>query len=52
MSEIILCDGDCDEHYGSSYWEEKYMTVNCYGDNLCRSCMFNFVAEQERMKHA
>tara|TARA_R100001594_G_scaffold148865_1_gene205135 strand:+ start:3314 stop:3469 length:156 start_codon:yes stop_codon:yes gene_type:complete len=45
---MILCDGDCDENYGSCYWEEDYMTINCYGDNLCKKCMFKFTAEQER----
>ena len=39
----MLCDGDC----GNCY-HEKYMNLTCYGDNLCKDCMFSFMVEQER----
>ncbi len=42
---MILCDGDC----GNCY-EEKYMNVTVYGQNMCKECMFIFIAEQEYMR--
>ena len=42
---MMLCDGDC----GNCY-HEKDMNVTAYGQNMCRECMFTFIAEQEHMK--
>ena len=39
---MVLCDGDC----GNCY-EEKHMNATVYGQNMCRECMFTFMAEQE-----
>ena len=39
----MLCDGDCGNCYN-----EKEMNLTCYPPlNLCKECMFNFMAEQE-----
>ena len=40
----ILCDGDC-----GNYYEEKFMSATCYGQNMCKECMFAFMAGQEYM---
>ena len=38
----MLCDGDC----GNCYHEEDLNRTNC-GQDLCKECMFHFMAEQE-----
>ena len=43
MDKIILCDGDC-----GNYWEERYINVAENGYNLCKECMFIFVAEHDQ----
>ena len=45
--KMILCDGECDEYYGSCYWEERHMNTTSDGDRLCNDCMFKFMAENE-----
>ena len=40
--KMILCDGDC----GNCYHEED-LNRACYGQDLCKDCMFHFMAEQE-----
>ena len=37
-----LCDGDC----GNCYNEED-LNRTCCGQDLCKDCMFTFIAEQE-----
>ena len=37
----MLCDGDC----GNCYHEED-MNFTAYGENLCKKCMFIFIAGQ------
>ena len=39
---MMLCDGDC----GNCYHEED-LNLTCYGENLCKECMFHFIWEQE-----
>ena len=38
----MLCDGDC----GNCYHEED-LNRTCCGQDLCKDCMFHFIAEQE-----
>ena len=39
---MMLCDGDC----GNCYHEED-LNRTCYGQDLCKECMFSFMREQE-----
>ena len=39
---IAFCDGEC-----GNIFEDKHLTFTTHGDNLCKECMFNFLAEQE-----
>ena len=44
--KTMLCDGDC-----GNFYHEKDMNLTCYGDNLCKDCMFSFMVEQERREN-
>ena len=37
-----MCDGDC----GNVYYLES-LNYTCYGEDLCKECMFTFINEQE-----
>lgn len=46
MSRMILCDGDC----GTVREEiEMNITPDCRY-NLCKDCMFDFLAEQDKIE--
>ena len=45
-AKVHLCDGDC----GNCY-EDKDLNSTCYGENLCRECMFRFMAAREHEEH-
>ncbi len=41
----LLCDGDC-----GNYYDTKDMSLTYDGQNMCKKCMFTFMAELSKIE--